>query len=104
MYCSISVISKKIAITPKKEKCRYAKLHKQINNIKEDFLHKLTTQLVQRSKPVYLENLHRKGMLKNRHLSRVFKNQSFLNFNGNENITLHSMVGSLLFLIIICQQ
>ncbi|QUG72077.1 hypothetical protein [Bartonella quintana] len=64
-------------------------------------MHKLTTQFVQRSKPIHLENLHRKGILQNRHLSRVFKNQSFLNFNGNENITLHSMVGSLLFLIII---
>jgi len=47
------------------------RLHAKIRNIRQDFLHKLSTKLSQENQLVVLENLNVSGMLKNRSLSRA---------------------------------
>ncbi|WP_407965889.1 RNA-guided endonuclease InsQ/TnpB family protein [Bartonella sp. C271] len=63
-----------------KEQQKLAKLHARISNIRTDHLHKVTTDLIQRFGTFCLEDLHVKGLLKNRHLSRSFADQSFFEF------------------------
>ncbi|WP_375614008.1 transposase, partial [Bartonella sp. AP153HLJHH] len=63
-----------------KEKQKLAKLHARISNIRTDHLHKITTDLIQRFGTFCLEDLHVKGLLKNKHLSRALADQSFLEF------------------------
>lgn len=59
---------------------RLAKLHWRISNIRKDFLHKLTTSLVQRFTCVGIEDLNVRGMLANRKLARHIADQSFAEF------------------------
>ncbi len=63
-----------------KEKQKLAKLHARISNIRTDHLHKITTDLIQRFGTFCLEDLHVKGLLKNKHLSRALADQSFFEF------------------------
>ncbi|WP_345117793.1 transposase, partial [Bartonella jaculi] len=63
-----------------KAKQKLAKLHARISNIRTDNLHKVTTDLIQRFGTFCLEDLHVKGLLKNRHLSRSLSDQSFFEF------------------------
>lgn len=63
-----------------KEKQKLAKLHARISNIRTDHLHKVTTDLIQRFGTFCLEDLHVKGLLKNKHLSRALADQSFFEF------------------------
>lgn len=62
---------KKGSTRRKKLKLVIARLHAKIRNIRQDFLHKLSTKLSQENKLVVLENLNVSGMLKNRRLSRA---------------------------------
>lgn len=62
----------------KKAQKRLAKLHVRIANIRKDTLHKVTSQIVAKTKPhnerpsvIVLEDLNVKGMLKNRTLARA---------------------------------
>lgn len=62
----------------KKAQRKLAKLHMRIANIRKDVLHKVTSQIVAKTKPhnerpsvIILEDLNVKGMLKNRKLSRA---------------------------------
>lgn len=62
----------------KKAQKRLAKLHMRIANIRKDTLHKVTSQIVAKTKPhnerpsvIVLEDLNVKGMLKNRTLARA---------------------------------
>lgn len=50
---------------------RLAKLHARIANIRNDFLHKLSTALTRRFKTIRVENLRVKNMVKQRSLSRA---------------------------------
>ena len=58
-------------------KRRIAKLHLKIANIRKDFLHKLSTRLVQENQLVSLENLNVKGMVRNRKLARAISQQGW---------------------------
>jgi putative transposase len=48
-----------------------ALVHERVSNSRQDFLHKLSRKLVDESQVIVVENLHVKGMVRNRKLSRV---------------------------------
>lgn len=55
----------------RKARRRLAKLYARIANMRNDFLHKLTTLICRESQAVVIEDLNVKGMLRNRRLSRA---------------------------------
>ena len=63
--------SKRQKKSKNKEKSRkkLTKVYSKINNLKTDFLHKLTTKLIHENQVIYLEDLNIKGMVKNHHLA-----------------------------------
>lgn len=61
----------------KKLKLQIALLHKRIANIRKDFLHKLSTKLIQENQLICLEDLNVKGMTKNHKLARVILDCGF---------------------------
>ena len=56
-------------------------LHRKIANIRKNYLHQVTTEIV-KIKPfrVVIEDLNVKGMMKNRHLSKAIANQGLYEF------------------------
>ena len=58
-------------------KHRIAKLHLKIANIRNDFLHKVSTKLVKENQIICLEDLNVKGMVKNRKLARAISRQGW---------------------------
>lgn len=54
-----------------------ARFHARICNLRKDFTHKLTTQLVRENQAIGIEDLHVKGMLKNDRLSRAISDVGF---------------------------
>ena len=63
-----------------KAKTKLSRLYYKISNIRKDFLHKLTTDLVKKFDVICLENLNIKGMVKNRKLSRAISDLGFYEF------------------------
>ena len=63
-----------------KAKTKLSRLYYKIFNIRKDFLHKLTTDLVKQFDAICLENLNTKGMVKNRQLSRAISDLGFYEF------------------------
>ena len=61
----------------KKAALNLATLHARICNIRKDFTHKLTTQLVRENQAIGIEDLHVKGMLANHRLSRAIADIGF---------------------------
>ena len=57
------------------------RLHKHLDNIRTDYRHKITTEIV-KTKPsrIVMESLNVKGMMKNRHLSKAIAKQGFFEF------------------------
>ncbi len=64
----------------RKAKAKLARLHARIANIRQDALHKLTSDLTRRFHTIVIENLNVRGMLKNRHLARAIADMSFFEF------------------------
>jgi len=64
----------------RKAKDKLASLHKRIANIRVDSLHKLTTCLVLDYDLIGIEDLHVRGMSRNRHLARAILDQAFYEF------------------------
>ena len=64
----------------KKAKMKLARLHAKIGNIRQDNLHQLTTDLTRRFHTIGIEDLNVKGMVRNRHLSRVVADMGFYEF------------------------
>lgn len=63
-----------------KVKTKPSRLYYKIFNIRKDFLHKLTTDLVKQFDAICLENLNTKGMVRNRKLSRAISDLGFYEF------------------------
>lgn len=61
-------------------KTKLSRLYYKISNIRKDFLHKLTTDLVKQFDAICLENLNTKGMVRNRKLSRAISDLGFYEF------------------------
>jgi putative transposase len=59
---------------------RIAKLHCRIEDLRTDFLHKLSTKLTHKNQVVVLEDLNVRGMLKNRKLSKAISRQGWYLF------------------------
>ena len=61
-----------------KARVKLAKLHNKIVNIRQDFLHKLSTKIVNENQVIVLEDLNVKGMLRNHHLAKAISNCSWM--------------------------
>ena len=59
---------------------RIAKLHNRIADTRKDFLHKLSTKIVNENQVIVLEDLNLSGMVKNRKLSRAISQQGWREF------------------------
>ena len=55
----------------KKSQHRLARLHTRIKNIRRDWSHKVTTELIRENQTICLEDLNVRGMMANRRLSRA---------------------------------
>ncbi len=64
----------------KKYAKRVAKLHEKITNAKNDFLHKLSRQLIDENQVIIVENLNIKGLIKNKKLSKHIHQASWHTF------------------------
>lgn len=59
------------------------KLHRRLDNVRTDYRHKVTTEIV-KTKPsrIVMESLNIKGMMKNKHLSKAIAQQGLYNFKS----------------------
>ncbi len=64
----------------KRTRLRIAKLHCRIDDMRTDFLHKLSTKLTSENQAVVLEDLNVQGMMKNRKLSKAVSRQGWRTF------------------------
>lgn len=65
-------LSKKVKESNNRNKVRLklAKLHEKIKNQKQDFLHNITTRIINENQVIILEDLNVNGMLKNRKIAK----------------------------------
>jgi len=61
-------------------KAKLAQLHARIANIRQDALHKLTSDIARRFHTIGIEDLNVRGMMANRHLARSIADMSFHEF------------------------
>jgi putative transposase len=79
-------LQRKLARQPKDSRRRnvtrikIAKLHNRIADTRKDFLHKLSTKIVNENQVIILEDLNVSGMVKNRKLSRAISQQGWREF------------------------
>jgi transposase, IS605 OrfB family, central region len=59
---------------------KIAKLHNRITDTRKDFLHKLSTKIVNENQVIILEDLNVSGLVKNRKLSRAISQQGWYEF------------------------
>jgi putative transposase len=77
-------LSKKVNGSRNKEKARIklAKYHEHLNNIKENYLHQVSNQLLNENQIIAMENLNINGMLKNHKLARSIQELSLNHFKS----------------------
>ncbi|MDF1667296.1 MAG: IS200/IS605 family element RNA-guided endonuclease TnpB [Planctomycetota bacterium] len=63
-----------------KARLKVARIHQQTTNIRNDFLHKLSTRLIRENQTVGIENLNVTGMVKNPKLARAISEQGWREF------------------------
>ena len=63
-----------------KARIKLARFHEKISNIRKDFLHKLSTNLVKSYDIICIENLNISGLMKNHKLSKSFQDVSLYEF------------------------
>ena len=68
---------KKGSANREKARRKLARLHRQIADIRNDAIHKLTTRLVLEYDLIGIEDLNVRGMVRNRHLARSIMDQAF---------------------------
>ena len=59
---------------------KVAKLHSKIRDLRTDFLHKLSTEIIRENQTIVLEDLNVSGMIKNRKLSRAISDLGWREF------------------------
>jgi len=64
----------------KKSAMKLACLHRKIRNVRQDFLHKLSTSFAKTKQEIVLENLNVSGMVQNRKLSRAISDAGWHEF------------------------
>ena len=64
----------------RKAKAKLARLHARIANVRQDAMHKLTSDLARRFHTIGIEDLNVSGMVQNRHLARAVSDMSFFEF------------------------
>ena len=76
------VLSRKKKDSRRREKCRIklARKHSKIVNKKNDFLHKLSSKLINENQVICLEDLNIKGMIKNHRLAESISECSWYEF------------------------
>lgn len=71
---------KKTSNIIKSEK-KLLKLNHRLTNIRDNYLHKITTEIINRKpKFIVMEDLNVRGMMKNKHLSKAIQLQKFYEF------------------------
>ena len=81
-------LQRKLARQPKDSRRRnvtrikIAKLHNQITDTRKDFLHKLSSKIVNENQVIILEDLNLSGLVKNRKLSRAISQQGWREFRN----------------------
>ena len=81
-------LQRKLARQPKDSKRRnitrikIARLHNKIADTRKDFLHKLSTKIVNENQVIVLEDLNVSGMVKNRKLARLISLQGWREFRA----------------------
>lgn len=73
---------KKGSISHTETKEKIARLHRYIANSRKDFLHKLSNQWVNENQVMILEDLHVKGLVRNRRLSKAISDVGWGMFKG----------------------
>ena len=68
----------KLSNNGEKARIKLAIFHEKLNNIKINYIHNITTQLVRENQVIVIEDLNVKGMMKNHHLSKSIQD---LNIN-----------------------
>lgn len=63
-----------------KQRIKLAKVHKKVKNIRKDFLHKSTHNIIAKCDGFSVENLNIQGMMKNHHLSKAVANCCWYEF------------------------
>ena len=71
-----------------KTKTKLARLHAKIHNIRQDFLHKLTTRLVKEFDVICIEDLNVKGMMANHKLARAIMDLGFYELRSQAAVAL----------------
>ena len=84
--CKVRKLQRKLARPQKDSKRRnitrikIAKLHNRIADTRKDFLHKLSTKIVNENQVIVLEDLNVSGMVKNRKLAKAISLQGWREF------------------------
>ena len=75
-------LSRKVKGSKNKNKSRLklAKYHEKLNNIKENYLHNITNQIIDENQIICIEDLNVKGMMSNHKLARSISEMSFYRF------------------------
>ena len=64
----------------RKSRIKLARFHEYVSNIRRDFLHKLSTNIVKSYDIICIENLNIKGLMKNHTLAKSFQDVSLYEF------------------------
>lgn len=63
-----------------KQRTEVARVYKKVTNVRNDYLHKVSTQIAKNHSLVGVEDLHVKGMVSNRKLARAISDQGWSRF------------------------